>query len=336
MNLSQILDAFLELGDRLTHLPKSEKELWFRMANNQNNWFTPSSIELSLRGITRYLQKKELVDWVSKYPLQGISNKTVGVIMAGNIPLVGFHDFLCVLLSGHRLKLKLSSQDCFLFKQIIQILNDIQPQLTSRIEIAQMLKNVDAYIATGSDNSARYFEYYFSKFPNIIRKNRTSVAVLTGQESKDDLLNLGHDILDYFGLGCRNVSKIYVPENYDFYDFMKTIEEHFTPNAHHKYRNNYDYNKSIYLVNREPHLDNEQILIREDSSLVSPIAVVYYEKYSSSRDILQKLSRDDSKIQCVVSNQGQYLRGVQFGQAQHPNLWNYADDIDTMAFLSNL
>jgi len=336
MELTKRIHAFVELGKRIQNLTLTESEFWRRQAHNQNNWFTEESIKLSLQGITHFLEEKNLKKWLSDYQFKDTSPQKVGLITAGNIPLVGFHDMLCILISGHFLKVKLSSQDEFLSKQILKLLTEIEPAFTERIEIAEMLKNSDVYIATGSDNSARYFEYYFAKFPHIIRKNRTSVAVLTNEETEEDLLKLGQDIISYFGLGCRNVAKLFVPENYDFQLFMKVIEENFDPNQHHKYRNNYDYNKSIYLVNSEPHLDNEQILVREDTALVSPISVVFYERYISETDLNEKLARDAEKIQCVVSKSGNYERGVSFGKAQTPELWDYADGVDTMAFLTNL
>ncbi len=336
MELSKRIAAFVKLGNYLQNLPETQQQIWIQTASNQNSWFIAQSIELAWQGVIRYLQADTLTDWVSKYPLDTISSKKVGVIMAGNIPLVGFHDLLSVLISGHFLMAKLSSQDTFLMQQIIRILTEIEPQFAQRIQTPEMLQDAQAYIATGSDNSARYFEYYFAKYPYIIRKNRSSVAILTNEETEQDLCHLGHDMLDYFGLGCRNVSKIYVPESYDFQLLMKTIEENFNPNYHHKYRNNYEYNKSVYLVNREPHLDNEQILVREDTALVSPISVLYYERYNSDADLLEKLKRDAPKIQCIVSKHGDHERGVKFGEAQSPHLWDYADGVDTMAFLANL
>jgi hypothetical protein len=266
----------------------------------------------------------------------------VGVVMAGNIPAVGFHDLLCVLISGHKLLAKLSTLDEMLMRWLINTLLDVEPAFADFIRIADRLNDADAYIATGSDNTARYFTYYFAKKPNIIRRNRTSVAVLTGDEDGTQLALLGNDILTYYGLGCRNVSSLFVPADYDgnpysFTPLLSTLEPRMNEYlSQHRYQNNYDYNKSIYLINGVPHLDNGFLMVTEQPGLVSPISVVYYQTYQTLDHLKELLAANARKIQVVASAAGWYPGSVAFGRTQNPGLMDYADGIDTMAFLSTL
>jgi hypothetical protein len=266
------------------------------------------------------------------------TSKKIGLILAGNIPLVGFHDVLCVLITGNHALIKASTQDARLIKYVLNRLVKIDAAFKEQYTFVERLENFDAIIATGSNNTSRYFEYYFSKVPNIIRKNRNSVAVLTGNETTEQLHNLGHDIFDYYGLGCRNVSKLLVPKDYDFVPFFEAIESYQPTINHHKYNNNYDYNKSIYLVNRDKHLDNGFLLVKEDERMVSPLAVVFQEPYEDIRAVEALLSRESEKIQCIVSTVPLNVSNqvVDFGQSQQPALWDYADGIDTMDFLTKL
>lgn len=256
--------------------------------------------------------------------------------MAGNIPGVGFHDLMCVLLSGNIAVVKLSSSDSFFSKWLIDRLIQVEPQFEKYIQIEEMLKGMDAYIATGSDNSARYFNYYFGKYPSIIRANRTSVAILTGEESEAELEKLGLDIFLYFGLGCRNVAKLFVKEVGQLQHFLDAMEKYNWVSSNHKYHNNYEYNKSIYLVNSEQHLDNGFLLVKESKELVSPIGVVFYEVYESHEDLIQKLDSAESKIQCVIGDPAKFPGAIGFGEAQYPKPWDYADKVDTMKFLLTL
>ncbi|EHQ29418.1 hypothetical protein [Mucilaginibacter paludis] len=260
----------------------------------------------------------------------------VGLILAGNIPLVGFHDVLCVLASGNRALIKASSNDARLIKYILNLLVEIAPEFETRFSFVERLANFDAVIATGSNNTSRYFEYYFGKVPNIIRKNRNSVALLTGNETKEQLFMLGHDIFDFFGLGCRNVSKLLVPAGYDFVPFFEAIEPHQPIINHHKYNNNYDYNKSIYLVNGDKHLDNGFLLVKEDERLASPLAVLYFEYYDNLPAAVNRLADLSESIQCIVTHEAVAVSNqvVDFGKSQQPQLWDYADGVDTMAFLT--
>ena len=262
--------------------------------------------------------------------------KRIGVVMAGNIPLVGFHDFLTVLISGHTVWAKLSTQDSFLLKYIAGLLTEIEPRFQDQIVWVDKLKEADAIIATGSDNTSRYFEYYFAKYPHIIRKNRTGVGILRGEESHTSLRSLGQDVFQYFGLGCRNVSKLWVPLDYDFVPMIEAWEDYQDVLLHHKYHNNYDYNKSIHLVNGDPFLDTGFAMLKESTALVSPISMVFYETYRNTDELEKAVAAQRSKIQCVVSEEGWFPDSIPFGRAQQPELWDYADGVDTLAFVNGL
>lgn len=333
MTLDQRIRAFDQLGDHLEHLSNEDFESIAERARLENPWFTQDNVKRSVKGIATFLKNDQLKQWTGQYSFHG-PQKTIALVMAGNIPLVGFHDFLCVLISGNRAQIKLSSKDSKLIQYLVDFLVSIEPGLRSQIEFREKLEGFDAIIATGSDNSARYFEYYFGKYPNIIRKNRTSCAILTGGESDADIENLGVDVFSYFGLGCRNVAKVYVPNAYDFSRLLSRWDSFKEVIHHHKYANNYDYQKSILLVNGVPHLDNGFVLLQENEKLVSPISVLYYEYYSNEDDLQQKLNANAEKIQCIVGNG--MLATVNFGQAQYPQVWDYADRIDTLKFLSDL
>jgi hypothetical protein len=337
---SERLQTFVALGNFLRSA-NAQPELAdiAHRAHLKNNWFTPENVLNALQAIaTEFLTADQLTNWISQYPAELIAKPlTVGVVMAGNIPAVGFHDLLCVLISGHKLLAKLSSQDFVLIHYLIQKLKEINPAISDYIEEAERLNAADAYIATGSNNTARYFEYYFAKKPHIIRKNRTSVGLLIGEESDEELIKLGHDLSDYYGLGCRNVSTLLVPEEYDFTPLLRALEPQVqTFLNNHKYQNNYDYNKSIYLINGVSHYDNGYLLVTENPGLVSPISVVYYQTYRTQADAAVWLTERAEQIQVVASAKAWYPGSVAFGQTQRPRLTDYADGIDTMAFLSKL
>lgn len=334
MKPEERISAFVKLGHAITAVSPDEKEELLWRAENNNNWFTKESVESALEGISSMLSSEKLETWLSSYELKAVENpRAVGLMMAGNIPAVGFHDLMCIILSGHQAVIKLSSSDEILMKWIIKKLIEIDPRLNAQIRIEEMLKGMDAYIATGSDNSSRYFKYYFGKYPHVIRQNRTSVAVLSGNETIEDYINLGKDIFQYYGLGCRNVSKIYVKSKDQLQDLLGALEVYSPVGSHHKYHNNYDYNKSIYLVNLEDHLDNGFLLVKESEELVSPISVLFYEVYENEAQLAEKLTGLKAKIQCVV---GLDADRVPFGTAQTPEPWEYADDVDTMTFLLGL
>lgn len=336
MTLPERIQAFASLGTELKALKPAEIQELTARAGSANPWFDAQNVTNALNGITYLLDKQNLQDWLFVYNMDKISSKKIGVVMAGNIPMVGFHDFLSVLISGHTLYAKLSSEDTFLMKMLAQRLIQIEPRFATSIYFVEILKEADAVIATGSDNTARYFEYYFAKKPHIIRKNRTSLGILTGKETPAELKALGRDIFQYFGLGCRNVSKVLVPTGYTFDQFFQAIEFFQYIPAHHKYHNNYDYNKSILLVNRTPHFDNGFVLVTESEQMVSPISVLFYQQYADRNDLKAHITANQDKIQCVVSAESWFEHSLDFGQAQCPAVWDYADGVDTIAFLANL
>jgi len=337
MILQERINAFVKLGQRISTIEGEEFQDLARQVENNNSWFTPESTKHALDALVQLLDEKSLNAWASRYPIKdNIDPKEIGVMMAGNVPAVGFHDFMCVLISGHKMHGKLSSTDEVLMKWISRELILLVPEMKPYISFQDMLKGKGAYIATGSDNSARYFEYYFGKYPHIIRKNRTSVAVFTGKETVEDYVALGQDIFFYYGLGCRNISKLYIKDENQLQAFLDAIEPFNTIIHHHKYRNNYDYNKSIYLVNQRPHLDNGFLLLTTDDHLVSPISVLYYDLYRDEDHLSEKLESQQDKIQCIVSKDGNLENSIAFGEAQRPSVKDYADDVDTMEFLISL
>lgn len=334
MTTEQRTQAFIQLGNHIRNMSEETFETIAENTQQENPWFTKKNIRLALTGLTKYLVNDQLNTWINRYTQSNTQSKTVALVLAGNIPLVGFHDFLCVLISGHHAQIKLSSKDSSLFQYLVKHLVWLEPQFQKRITFKEKLESFDAIIATGSDNSARHFEYYFSKYPHIIRKNRTSCAILTGEESEEEITKLGTDIFSYFGLGCRNVSKVYIPLGYDPKKLFAPWETFKEVIHHHKYCNNYDYQKSILLVNGAPFLDNGFILLQESDKVVSPISVLYFERYTSEQELKHKLEVHADKIQCIVGNEKPCT--VSFGQSQFPKIWDYADQIDTMKFLSAL
>ena len=338
MTLKERIDSFAELGNILRKtLSGSSTEYsseMNRLINNQqyrNPWFTPENVTLALKSIGDVLTFENLNKWTSDYPaLDGAEPlKKVAIVMAGNIPLVGFHDFLSVLISGNGLTGKTSHRDPDLIVFIGKILCCIEPGFSERITFTHgLLKGFDAVIATGSNNTARYFDYYFGKYPNIIRRNRNSLAIIDGTESNEELVLLGRDIFSYFGLGCRSVSKIYFPAGYD----IKNLIRHWTHYAdiinHNKYGNNYDYNKAVFFVNSEEFIDTGYLLIKEDNRISSPVAVLYFEFYDSIDQAHRKIETAKDQIQTIVGREN-----TRFGDAQKPELWDYADGLDTLDFL---
>ena len=335
---NQRINAFINLGKFRTDPVNADYlEELATFANRKNNWFTPENTIESLKAIgEKFLAEENLIPWLNQYP-EPKSSLKIGVIMAGNIPAVGFHDALCVLITGHILLAKTSSDDPVLIPALLKKLAEIEPAYNNYINFVDRLNDSDAYIATGSDNTARYFHYYFSKKPNIIRKNRTSLAVITGLESDEELTALGKDMLQYYGLGCRNVSKLFVPKGYDFTKFFEAIQsaDKLYLN-HHKYFNNYEYNKSILLINGVPHYDNGFLMLTESAAPVSPISVVHYETYDDIETVKKYLDENAEKIQCIVSSSEAIPNTVPYGKTQQPEISDYADSVDTMAFLTSL
>lgn len=349
--MQQRIDAFVKLGSFLSQFSQAgieEKEniefndLFFegfkhqiKVAQENNSWFTKDNILFSLESWSKALNRENISTWIQDQRFNA-TKSTVAIIMAGNIPLVGFHDFLAVLISGHSVLVKQSSSDKNLLPFLAKYLEYIEPSIKGSIQFTEeKLERFDAIIATGSNNSARYFEHYFKGKPNIIRKNRNSVAVITGNETDHEMRALSNDIFQYFGLGCRSVSKIFVPEGYSFDAFFNGMysKKDFINNA--KYANNYDYNKAVYLMSEFDLLENGFLMIKEDESYASPIATIFYEYYSDSIQLKEKLSLDADKIQCIVSN-GFNESEIRFGQTQHPQLWDYADGVNTLDFLATI
>ncbi|HRB30700.1 MAG TPA: acyl-CoA reductase [Ferruginibacter sp.] len=328
MNLQERILLLIKLGNYL----KSNDGNWLDtqvLAEQKNGWFTREFLEKAAGNIAdNYLKEDKLRQWAGYYKLDdNIQEKCVGIVMAGNIPLVGFHDFLCVFITGHKQMIKMSSKDDVLLKHLVKVMAGWNSKVNGKVIFAEMLKNCDAYIATGSNNSSRYFEQYFGKYPNIIRSNRTSVAVLNGSESTEELEKLADDMHLYFGLGCRNVTKIYVPENYDFIPIIKAFDKYQYFSDHHKYKNNYDYQLSILLLNGKYYMTNGSTLLTQNESFFSPISQVHYQFYTSPEGMQQSL-QSNRELQCIVGHSN-----VPFGQAQNPGLFQYADGVDTMAFL---
>ena len=329
MQLERRRSLLIKLGEYML----GESEDWGRAkekAYGENNWFISEFVNLSVVTIAQnYLQPQHLDTLIHTYnlPPENLDPKKVGIVMAGNIPLVGFHDFLCAFITGHIAFIKPSSKDEVLIKHLVNKLAEWDAEVSLVVQFGGMLKGCDAYIATGSNNTSRYFEYYFQKYSHIIRKNRTSVAILTGKETKHDLEKLADDVYQYFGLGCRNVTKIYVPKDYNFESLLGAFKKYDHLIDHNKYKNNYDYNLAILLLNHRYYMTNGSILLVEDNSFFSPISQLHYEFYEGKNPVQKKL-HDNAAIQCVVSDE---TSG--FGKAQHPNICEFADGVDTILFL---
>ena len=356
MTLDNRIKAFVSLGSFLKQFSgkkiKQENnplnsffyddfEELIKIVHIHNPWFTEENVRNAIDAISLSLNPELVVDWTSNYLIdlnKAKEPKRIAVIMAGNIPLVGFHDMLCVLISGNKFIGKLSSDDKHLLPFIAKILISIDSKFADYIDFtSDQLKNFDAVIATGSNNSARYFDYYFGKYPNIIRKNRNSIAVITGNETHEELKLLGNDIFQYFGLGCRNVSKLFVPTGYKFDTFYESVFDFKEIVNNNKYANNYEYNRTVYLMSSNPSLlDNNFLLLKEDVAYSSPIGVLFYEYYDSLKSLNTRLENEFEQIQCIVSNSSEIKNAIPFGNAQSPQLKDYADGVDTLKFLIEL
>lgn len=345
--------SFIALGQFLSQFSEEENtrnelvlgnDLFFddfikliQLSQSHNGWYTPEQVYFAIKSWADALTEENINKWLSNYSFDSVQDdkkeKTVALILAGNIPLVGFHDFLSVLITGNKALIKTSSNDQHLLPFLAKYLIFIDESLKDKITFTEgKLENFDTVIATGSNNTARYFEYYFKDKTSIIRKNRNSVAVLNGQETKEDLEGLGEDIFRYFGLGCRNVSKIFVPKEYKFDGFFEAIFKYQDVIHYEKYANNYDYNKAVFLMSNFKLLDNGFLTIKEDPSYASPISSVFYEFYETIEDLQNRLEADAEQIQCIVSN-NLIKNSISFGKTQTPELWDYADNIDTISFL---
>ncbi|WP_281631974.1 acyl-CoA reductase [Flavobacterium luteolum] len=317
-------DIFFDDFNNLIHLSQSH-----------NGWYTPEQVYFSIQSWAEALTKENIDKWLSAYKIDENNEnpKTVALILAGNIPLVGFHDFLSVLITGNRALIKTSSNDQHLLPFLAKYLIAVDENFKDKITFVEgKLENFDAVIATGSNNTARYFEYYFKDKPSIIRKNRNSAAILTGKETTEELEALGEDIFRFFGLGCRNVSKLFIPKDYSFEAFFQAIFKYQDIIHYEKYANNYDYNKAVFLMSNFKLLDNGFLTLKEDSSYASPISSVFYEYYENLEELEKRLQEDTDQIQCIVST-NLIANSTAFGETQKPQLWDYADNVDTITFL---
>ncbi|WP_207492961.1 acyl-CoA reductase [Aridibaculum aurantiacum] len=332
MTLQQRIELLVELGKYI----KDNTEDWQHakeLATRSNPWFIPEFIDTAAENIaTEFLDRSKLEAWATEYkvPEENDNPRTVGLVMAGNIPMVGFHDMLCIFISGHYQVIKLSAKDDVLIRHLVKKMYQMEIVVQNYISFAETLKGCDAYIATGSNNTGRYFDYYFGKYPNIIRRNRTSVAVLQGNERPEELDLLATDIQMYFGLGCRNVTKLYVPEGYNFEPLLQALNKYDYYNDFHKYKNNYDYQLALLMMGRKFYMTNGSILLNEATSIFTAVSQVNFEFYQSKETVLHELQQNND-VQCIVGK-----NAIPFGLAQKPTLKDYADGVDTMQFLMNM
>jgi hypothetical protein len=349
MDNDKRLSIFVQLGKQLSSYLEGEikdgpvlqiLEEAIYASKHQNLWFDEASQRTALYAISCMLQEDSLMNWLQLYPelrKPPIHQKTIALILAGNIPLVGFHDYLCVMMSGHEALIKLSSDDAFLLPALHKLLCAIDDKFENRLRFSSsVMKDFDAVIATGSNNSARYFDAYFSKYPHIIRRNRNAVALLHGNENTEDFLRLGEDVFTYYGLGCRNVTKLYVPESYDFTPLLNSWNAWGMLRNHSRFFNNYEYHKAVYLVNTVPHLDTGFLLLSRNTSIASPVAVLYYDFYSTAAVLKEEILLRSEEIQCAVGDTAVFPFCLPFGSAQTPGVTDYADGVDTMKFLEEL
>lgn len=318
--------------------PTGDEEIFLkatRQATTLNPWFTRENIVLALEGLAHMLREDAVEKWLGDYDLpeeKAANPKRVALVAAGNVPMVGFHDILTALVAGHSPVVKLSGQDSVLLPTLFEAVAErYSSELFPVTFVEENLRDFDAVIATGSNNTARYFRSYFGKYPHIIRKNRSSVAILDGDTSPEELHDLGRDFFTYFGLGCRNVAKIYIPEDFDLDRVFEAIYPYNEIINHHKYANNYDYYKATWLLNEEKLLDNGFVLFRESTALGSPVGSVHYERYPDASSLEAHLNEHAEMIQCIVSR-----NHLPFGKSQQPELWEYADGVDTLSFLLDL
>ena len=342
--IDQRIEAFHKLGeffyDISTKKENSKYKKWITVFNQKineayqyNKWFTTENCLLSFKNWSKELTTLKLSKWLNNYELKNCSKKTIVIIMAGNIPLVGFHDFICAKILNYKCLIKMSSDDKILLPIVIDFLDFILPGFKKNIEFTNKpLKKFDGVIATGSNSSFKYFEYYFKKYPKILRKTRHSIAVLDGNESKENLIDLGNDIFNYFGMGCRSVSKIFVPKNYNFDLLFESLFEFKEVIKNNRYANNYDYNKAVYLMGEKKITENGFLILKKDKNLGSPIACLFYDTYNSIKEIEKYIDNNSESLQCIVSN-FKLSNSIPLGSSQKPKIYDYADKIDTLNFL---
>lgn len=331
MNLEEKITLLVNLKNYLTTGSDLLNNIK-RKAFEKNKWFVEEFVKFAFNSIVaEYLDSAKLNEWIHHYHIDdNIEPKTIGIVMAGNIPLVGFHDFLCAFITGHHQLIKLSDKDDVLLKHIIDKLCEWNPKVGSVVKTIDKLKDCDAYIATGSNNSGRYFTYYFGQYPSVIRHNKTSVAILSGNETYGQLTSLADDVYTYFGLGCRNVTKLFVPQGYDFMMLLNAFKKYDYLSEITKYKNNYDYNLALLIMNNTCYMCNESIVLSENHNVFSPVSMLHYSYYEDRNTLARDLETNED-IQCMVSDDS-----VPFGNTQTPGLYDYADGVDTMQFLLSL
>jgi hypothetical protein len=330
MNLQARIKGFVTLGQQLSDTNNALLIEAKSAAYQQNAWFLPTFIDQAIEQIReQFLQQTALEEWTAAYPsiADQATHLKVGIVMAGNIPLVGFHDLLSTLIAGHTAVVKRSSKDQVLMDFIIASLIKINPAFEAQILVQEQLKNCDAYIATGGNTAGNYFEYYFGKFPHIIRKNKTSIAILDGTETLAELAALADDCMLYYGMGCRNVTQIWVPEGYDFIPFLNALKKYNYLQDQHKYKHNYDYQLALLMMRKQLYMDSGGVLMSENPSPFAAISQIHYQQYPLGTSPTFNMD----EIQCVVGK-----NQLPFGSLQKPLLAQYADGVDSLAFLSSL
>lgn len=338
MNYAQLSTAFARLGNSFIDPNNAKLAMAKRKATHENLWFDEKSINHALQTWQESLHEKNIQNWIESENLSGVAAapKKIGIVMAGNIPLVGLHDLLSVLLSGHHAHIKLSSDDTALMTYVIDELSHYDVWLAEHLHVVERLNDTDALIATGSNNTSRYFEYYFRNIPHIIRKNRNSIAILTGEESDEELFELGHDVFTYYGLGCRNVTQILFPRHLTPSYFYDAIPDHYEVLNHNKYANNYTYHRALFLLNQQEHLDNNFLLLKEDWNVYSPVGCINYAYYETEQELAAHIAKNEAGIQTVVSKGKFSFPTTEIGQAQKPTLSDYADGVNTLDFCQSI
>lgn len=332
MTLQERIKLLCQLGEYILS-SNAEWESTKERAYRENQWFIPEFIQQAVENIAhQMLNQRALEEWSAGYgiPAENDRPKNIGIVMAGNIPLVGFHDFLSVFITGHHAVIKASSKDEVLIKHLIKKLYEWEITVQNQVSFAERLNNCDAYIATGSNNSSRYFDYYFGKYPNIIRKNRTSVAVLNGKETKEELEALADDAMLFFGLGCRNITQVFVPEDYDFIPLLNALKKYDYLMEYHKYKHNFDYHLALLIMGGKYYMNNDTVILTQYDSPFSPVSQIHYAHYSNKEQLNENLKQNE-QIQCIVGE-----GYIPLGKAQCPSLTDYADGVDTLAFLMEL
>jgi 5'(3')-deoxyribonucleotidase len=335
MDSQKQIRVFSLLGDEIQQMIEKEDEVINTMYK-KNSWFVPEFVKSALGGLSHMLKEEKLYRWLSKYPHPNKNKKNIGIIMAGNIPAVGFHDLITVLCSLKRAVIKLSHNDNVLIPYLVDLMIKIDPAIKHQIKFMNSLDRIDAIIATGSDNTSRYFEYTFRGLPRLIRKNRTSCCILNGYETSGELAKLSNDIFSYFGMGCRNVSKLFIPPGYNIESLLPHFSTFSWIKNHSKYYHNYSFQSSRYILEHRQFIDGQFFIMAKSKDLVSPLSCLYYDEYGNTLEAGDIIRLNKNKIQCVVSSNGLFPNNIDFGMAQYPELWDYADDIDTMKFLAEI